>query len=125
MKINYAKYIGIPFEYGGRDSESLDCYGLVKQLYKEVNKVDIKDVKSASDLKMIAMQMTGCSYLWKKTQEREGTVVLLSVRGLASHVGFVIGRDKFIHTWEKSGGVTIERLSTWKNKIIGFYEYAE
>ena len=121
--INVADYIGIPFEYGGRGPSKYDCYGLVMELYKRVHDVDIKDVKSPSELKKVAMMMSSDLHLWKQTEKRFGAVVLFKVKGLVSHVGFVIHGDKFIHTWDKSGGVVIEKLADWEKRIIGFYEY--
>jgi cell wall-associated NlpC family hydrolase len=37
----------------------------------------------------------------------------------------LISNGLFIHAWEPSGGVTIERLSEWEKRIDGFYEYIE
>ena len=67
--------------------------------------------------------MMGEVRLWNKIEPKPGCAVLINVPG-NMHVGYVIDDSRFIHTWEESGGVTIERLSQWRGRIMGFYEYA-
>ena len=116
--------IGVPFEWGGRGPDTLDCYGLVKNLYEaEYPAVTLPEYMSPDNSTETAAMMAGQIDLWKRVEEKPNVVVLIRVRGMASHVGYTLGDDKFIHTWESSGGVVIERLSQWKRKIIGYYEY--
>ena len=122
--MNYSDYIGLPFEYGARGPDCFDCYGLVMELYYQDHGIKLKEIKSSSNIKEIAMLMSADLILWKKAKNQRGSVVLLNVCGLASHVGYAIGNDKFIHTWERSGGVVIEKMSDWRHKILGFYQYA-
>lgn len=43
-------YIGIPFVPGGRDGICLDCYGLVKQVYQDVLKINLPDWVTDSEI---------------------------------------------------------------------------
>lgn len=115
--------IGVPFKYGGRGPDTFDCYGLLMKLYKDEHGVDLPDIRSGDNLHTIAAQMAGRLHLYEEVKKQPGTIILFKVRGMASHVGYYLGKDKFIHTWEQSGGVVIERLSTWDKRIIGFYKY--
>lgn len=114
--------IGIPFEYGGRDGNSLDCYGLVLEMLKRSDKIIPPDYGCPKDKKRIAAMMSITSQSWKKIDKKIGAVLLVRLPNTA-HVGYMISNNKFIHTWEDSGGVTIEKVSEWENRIIGFYEY--
>jgi len=117
----YADLIGIPFAYGGRDENALDCYGLLMLLHRRRG-IEIKDFPSSSNGAEITAMMMGNLHLWKTCELKEGASILFRVPGNL-HVGYFIGNGKFIHTWEKSGGVVIEPLSVWSNKIMGVYEY--
>lgn len=123
---NYTDYIGIPFEYGGRDRSKLDCYGLVMLLYADLKNIILPDVTSPTHLQEIANLVVTEKQKWTPCEVQEGAVLLFDIRGYGSHVGYVIGPDRMIHTWEKTNGVTIERLSTgWNRRIIGCYKYED
>jgi cell wall-associated NlpC family hydrolase len=121
---DYTKYIGIPFKYGGRTYKELDCYGLVMLLYKELHGMDIPDVISPEFLADIADLVSVEKLKWTPSPLEAGTVIIFNIKGYGSHVGYMIDDDKMIHTWEKTGGVTIERLSLgWKHRVLGSYKY--
>lgn len=54
---------------------------------------------------------------------KEGAIAYFRVEGLLAHVGIIIAPDRFIHAWEKAGGVAVERLSTWNTRLVGIYEH--
>lgn len=120
---NFSDLIGIPFEYGGRDvEESLDCYGLILHIENCINGKDLPDFGSSSDGGRVVAMMSGALHLFEPVEAREGAILLFRVPGYM-HVGYCLEDDRFIHTWEESGGVTIERLSGWERRMIGAYKY--
>jgi cell wall-associated NlpC family hydrolase len=122
--MDYTKYIGIPFKYGGRTYKNLDCYGLVMLLYKELHGIDLPDVTSPEFLPAIATLIESEKLKWTPAPIEPGTVLIFNISGYGSHVAYVIGEDKMIHTWEKTGGVTVERISIyWQHRILGSYKY--
>lgn len=120
----FDELIGTPFKYGGRGPDFFDCYGLLKLLQKEVNGVDIPDFNTPEDGcgSRIAEIFSEEIVLWKKCELKRGATLLLRVPGNV-HVGMYMGEGRFLHTWERSGGVSREYLSDWKNRVIGVYEY--
>lgn len=121
---DYTDYIGIPFKYNGRTRQELDCYGLVMLLYKELYDIDIPDVVSPTFIKDIHDLVASEKLKWTPTELQEGSVIVFNIRGYGSHVGFYIGDDSMIHTWESTGGVTIERIGiNWKHRILGIYKW--
>jgi cell wall-associated NlpC family hydrolase len=123
---DYSEYIGIPFEYGGRTHQKLDCYGLVMLLYKELHGIEIPDVQSPSFIKDIHDLVSVEKLKWTPCELELGSVIIFNIKGYGAHVGYYIGEDKMIHTWEATGGVTIERLSTaWSHRILGIYKWTQ
>lgn len=123
---NLTDYIGIPFEYGGRDHNKLDCYGLVMLLYKELHDIEIPDVTSPSFIKDIHDLVAVEKLKWTPSELEPGAVIIFSIKGYGAHVGYYLGEDKMIHTWEATGGVTIERLGlSWKHRILGVYKWEQ
>lgn len=123
---DYSNYIGIPFQYGGRDSNSLDCYGLYMLLSKELDGKVVPDVNSPETLELIADAISQEKSKWTPCNIEPGALILFSIMGYGAHVGYVIDSDRMIHTWEKTGGVCIERISlSWKHRILGCYRYED
>ena len=117
----YADLIGVPFEYGGRGPEAYDCYGLVKKLHHD-DGIILPDYKSPTEGASITALMMSETRLWEECPIAPGRTLLFRVPGNL-HVGYLISSDRFIHTWERSGGVTIERFSDWKSRLMGCYKY--
>lgn len=115
--------IGVPFQYGGRGPDALDCYGLVMECARR-DGIALPDFGASDNQGVIAAMMGATMPQWKEIGCRPGAVVLLRVGRHVAHVGYVIDDNRMAHTWESSGGVTIQRLDAWKQRIVGFYEYA-
>ena len=116
--------IGKPFQLGGRGPDSFDCYGLVREAYYREHGVLIPDYRSPSDQGRIAALMANQLVLWERTECAPGAVILFRVLGYGSHVGFIRPDNRFMHTWEASGGVVIERLdASWERRSLGCYRY--
>lgn len=120
---SHADLIGIPFEKGARGPEKYDCLGLLAEMYRRKG-ISIHDPGTGEDqstnhllIHMYAPQN------WKKVAQAPGVAVLFRLGRFACHIGFVVDDMHFIHAWEGSGGVTRERLSLWKQRIVGFYDY--
>jgi cell wall-associated NlpC family hydrolase len=124
--MSYSDYIGIPFAYNGRSINELDCYGLVMLLYKDLKGITVPDVISPIYLKEMAATVSNEALKWTPCELEEGAVLVFNIMGYGAHVGYVIDPDRMIHTWEKTNGVTIERLSNgWNRRIIGCYKYED
>jgi cell wall-associated NlpC family hydrolase len=122
---DFSDLIGTPFARGGRDpAVALDCYGLVMECYRRAHGVELLDYRSPNEAHTIAAVIASQLPLWRPVAEGEpGSVALFRVLTYGQHVGFVIEGDRFIHTWERSGGVLIERFSTWRQRCMGCYRH--
>lgn len=129
--ISFFDLIGVPFVNRGRDvAHGLDCYGLVKEVYKRYG-YDIPEYDTDyNDMERINGLITGNTkgYPWKKIDVPK-VPCLIAIRfgspaGVVNHTGVYIGGDRFIHTRARIG-VNIDRISSpaWRRVIVGFYEY--
>jgi cell wall-associated NlpC family hydrolase len=120
----WSDLIGKPFEYGARGPDKFDCYGLVIEMHRRRGFV-IPEYVSPTKLEEIAVLMAGEKRHWQLLATPEpGCVVAIRVRRMVAHVGVVISRTDFLHTWERTHGVTLEPLSLWERHIEGFYRFA-
>ena len=122
------KYVGIPFKANGRNETGLDCWGLVRLVYKNeyginvpsfADEYDIKDETRISEL--IAQYREG----WTTCGAPEpGSVVLFRIFGETQHVGISIDAYHFLHVRENSD-TAIEKLNNpkWSKRIVGYYKY--
>ena len=116
--------IGVPFKYGGRGPEFYDCYGLVMELYRRLFQTELPDYQSPTCAADIAALMRGELRLWRPVEvPKLGTVMFMRL-GEFTHVAMYLGDNRFIHTCEATGGVCIERMSNWFNRIEKYIEYA-
>ena len=117
--------IGTPFKYGGRPddgSNTLDCYGLV-QMVLNYNGIDLPERPYSKEKSIISLQMSMQMNEWELTERQPGAVLLFRVKTILMHVGVVIDEFRFMHTWDKSGGVCVERIADWEKRIAGVYRY--
>lgn len=127
----YNKYVGIPYKDNGRDETGLDCWGLVRLVYKNEYDIELpsfvndyigsRDIETTSEL--ISRHREG----WQQCTNRTiGSVVLLKIFGAQTHVGVYIGNNKFLHARENHAAA-IESLDStmWKNRVVGFFKYVE
>lgn len=116
--------IGVPFRYGGRGPDVFDCYGLIMHLHA-LQGVKLPDYRSPTDQARIAALMATQLGLWEEAKPEPGAVIALRVLRGISHCGMLLENDRFVHTWERSGGVCIERMNEeWKPRVLGYYRYA-
>jgi hypothetical protein len=132
--LDYSDLIGDPFKKGGRDRKGWDCYGLLIELHRRLGQ-KAPDYISPTDKTAIAALLHsekahGWTEVWSRKPEgvpfNIGLVkpyqdILIEIRGVPFHVGMVISPTKFIHVWEDSGGVLVERMEYWKHRICGVY----
>lgn len=118
---SYDDLIGKRFQYGGRGPDVFDCYGLVKEMLSRQGH-DVPDYNSPSEGPKIIAMMLEKRQFWRETEWKPGAVAMMRLnRNL--HVGFILPHKKFIHTWDKSGGVTVEHAREWEHRVVGCYEY--
>jgi lipoprotein Spr len=125
--VNQAELIGIPFEYGGRTLKGLDCFGLIMKLL-EGDGVNVHDFGWNKDSAIIQTMMLAAreGQHWVPCKPQKGAIILFRVGRYVRHVAYMLDRNKFIHCWERSNGVVVERINEdWQNRIVGIYKYVE
>jgi cell wall-associated NlpC family hydrolase len=118
--------IGVPFKRGGRGPDCFDCFGLIRFLIERDTGLKVPDYTTPDDSARVHALMISARMFWRELPgPKPGCVVGFRIGREVCHVGYVISNELFIHAWEPSGGVTIERLAQWQRRIEGFYEYTE
>jgi len=97
------RFIGVPYRWGGENSQGFDCSGLTMVCYR-LNGLNLPR-NSRSQFK---------NGRWiPKSQLKPGDLVFFATRGgtRVTHVGMYIGGDRFIHAPRTGQKVRIEKLS--------------
>lgn len=125
-----AQYVGIPWKPQGRDHGGVDCWGLLRLVYREQFGIDLpsftEDYSTDYEKAEIAALIAGnLKPAWQEIasgQEREGDAILLRVGG-RMHVGIVVERGRMLHS-HKSGAVCqAYGYGVWRGKAVGFYRW--
>jgi len=123
------KYIGIPYKDGGRDINGLDCWGLVRLVYKNEYGIELPSFNNEyiiTDRERVNELFNQYREGWAIEQNpKEGDVVLLRLLGEESHVGVLINDKQFLHVNYKTPAA-VENLDSirWRNRIVGFNSYS-
>lgn len=132
----YADLIGKPFAWRGRGPASFDCYGLVREMLirtgtpmPEQDTPPEREAVGAAVATAVALEFA--LGRWHPVDAQPGAMVLFNMpvviagkRRLATtHCGFMVSASEFIHAWEQTGGVTVERMHDWERRVAGFYKY--
>jgi hypothetical protein len=124
------KYIGIPFLDKGRDTNGIDCWGLVRLVYKQEYNIDLPNFSTnyeADDAEQMKDLLAQYKEGWEKIDTpTEGCVVLFNILGVESHMGIAVSSTHFLHARDRRDSA-IESFDSvgWKNRITGFYKYSE
>lgn len=127
----YNKYIGLPYKDGGRDTNGLDCWGLVRLVYKQEYNIDlpsfVESYSTAKDSDKVHELIARHKESWEKLgAPEEGSVVLLRILGSETHVGVYLGGNQFLHIRE-GVDAAVESIDSaaWNRRVVGFYKYTD
>lgn len=113
-------YIGIPYRFGGRDADGLDCYGLVKMIYEKEYYTQLPDwLTDVRDLKVrndeFTKAITSGDFVEKEAPSDGDFVVCYRTRA-AHHMGLYFAGG-VIHCVEGTG-VSYEHLAKFQRKYV-------
>ncbi len=97
-----AKYLGVPYVYGGASPSGFDCSGLVYHVYKNFGYT----------LNRTAAGQNSNGIWVSRDNLRPGDIVLFNTNGGISHAGIYVGNNQFIHAVKPGVPVKYESLST-------------
>lgn len=133
----WQKYEKALFEERGRGPDKFDCWGLVREIYKNDHPKKIElpsfneyyDTTTAPDDKRkiaSAIQYQSDKNWIETNNPQPFDVIVLKISGYPMHVGIVIRKGIMIHC-TNGIGVAIEKYNSmrWDNKIIGFFRYEQ
>jgi len=123
------KYIGIPFESGGRDESGVDCWGLVRMYYSDIMKIDLPSLdgkyESAFHTEIVRdlVDITKPVIKAKPVEEpRSGDIAVVKLAGIPCHVGVYLEPGYVLHA-ERGKDSCAERVSilSRRARIEGYY----
>lgn len=123
--MDYSDLIGTPFKYGGRCLEDggLDCYGVVVEMHRRAG-IDLPTRQFSESIAVNHALMAAQMDQWVRLDKAApGCVVMIRIKRVPCHIGFVLDDFDFIHAWEGGVGVAVESLEEWQSRIEGFYRY--
>lgn len=130
LEVRAGALVGAPFLAKGDTPHGWDCRGCARWCLREFCAVTVPDYQdlygaelvsprgSASRAQLIAEGLTA----WRPIAAQAGAVVFLSWLGRAGHLGFMLGRRRFLHA-DTRCGTAIEDLSNpaCPYRAVGFF----
>lgn len=128
-KIDFSKYINLPYKHKGRDFNGVDCYGIAYLIYKtetdiftpDFLDVDYEEKWYTKDQNHIVnnmglLDLTQWDVVTPPYKVLDGLILFLASKRIANHCALYIGNDKIIHIYEEHKSM-IERLDSYRSKI--------
>lgn len=90
------EWMGVPYKYGGKDKNGIDCSGFTSMLYREVYNKNVSGPTSS---------LIDLTNIISKSDLKEGDMVFFHIekKGKVSHVGVYLQNNKFVHATTKKG----------------------
>lgn len=126
-----AKYIGLPYETGGRDLKlGSDCFGFIRGIYQQELGIQIpiySDYKDENDVTGISLSVDeeDARGVWTEIEIEElKEFDILLCKFFTLHVGIYLEGGHILHC---RGGIgsCIQDFFFWKRRVIGCYRHAE
>lgn len=115
--------IGIQFALGGSNPKvGLNCYGLVREVYKNLN-IELPEYQETALDAQTLTNAAGRDWI-KLDSPKPYSVALIRSEGLASsfHLAIVTPEITLLHALPKKG-VVVSPIEKYEARIIGFYVY--
>lgn len=124
------QFVGIPFVDGGADFAGVDCWGLVRLVYRELRQIELPAYPvSAHDRSQVRKWMKAESEgpEWERhTFPKPLDVVLfwMDLNGEPSHCGVFVIHRWMIHC-QDGHGVALHPFGRvfWQRRFMGFWRY--
>ena len=136
IKIDFAKYIDVPFKDKGRDLSGLDCWGVPYVVFLSELGIEIPDF----------LYLNYCANTWSKDGNNIKKHFLENINekwdivhepfkrfdihffydkcNIVAHVGLCIGNGCFIHAISDDK-VVKSKISVWRKKLYGTIRWRE
>lgn len=103
----YQQWQGVPYRYGGRGTDGIDCSSFVRQTLGAIEALDLPRTTDEQAVRGQAIDRQDLS---------PGDLVFFKTGGADRHVGVYVGNGRFMHA-STSKGVTISRLDNvyWRD----------
>ena len=117
-----ARYVGLPFQDGGRTREGIDCYGLAVEIYRDEFQIELPTYQgaytSAQERDEVAALLASRipADAWRPVTgvPRVGDAVVFRVLNQPWHVGVMVSSTEFLHVEQSQGSACIERLDSFR-----------
>ena len=113
--------IGCKYKVHGRSKEEgFDCLGIDIEVLRR-NGIEIPDInyKSPEQYESVFIEEQKKVEYRKVERPCELAIIVFKVRGEPTHTGIYLGEGLFIHATK--GGVRVEPLHRWENRVEGYY----
>lgn len=125
------KYVGLPYCLGGRERDGVDCWGLVRLVYREERGVLLPDLPGVASCDLLTIShriLREAMDLWQDLAEpKELCAVAMSQSRVLHHVGVWTAADggKVIHAWKDLAVIadTLRVLRLRGFRTIKFFSY--
>ncbi len=116
-------------KYIGRDYETYNCLDLVKEFYKDLFGLDVKNyyegpVPNRREVQSLIVTNRGDFIEIPRAERKFGDLVLIKLYGIECHIGVVVDASRFLHS-AKHIGSNIDRLERYSKLISGYYRHRE
>jgi cell wall-associated NlpC family hydrolase len=128
-----SQYVGLLFKNRGRTKEGVDCWGLVRLIYKEQFNIQLPsyddEYDSSYNIKETGETIAEHSKEWEaveKGSEKTGDVIVMRLSGYPTHVGLVLEKGRMLHIIEGTDAI-VENYEgrLWQRRIVGFFRHKE
>jgi cell wall-associated NlpC family hydrolase len=113
----YFNLIGTPYE-------RLDCWGIVREFYKLVFNLELKqyyeEVPETRDMAKNIVYASMKDFEEVTGPRQFGDIFLIRLFGIESHIAVYLGNGTMLHT-SKHSGCLIEKTARWERLIVGTY----
>lgn len=126
-------YVGLPWLPAGRDASGVDCWGLLRLVYRDVLQIDLDPLNgrycTAEERADIAAIVAGerDNGPWLPVEfgdEADFDVLVLHWLGFQSHVGVVAGPGLMLHAMAgQPSGIVRYLEGRWRPRLAGIYRH--